>query len=341
MLAPRMLTTELDRAADAIRGARSVALACHQTPDGDALGSMLALQHLCRQEGTPSCASWPEPFVVGPHYGFLPGLDEATKPSEFPARPEVMVTFDCGSLQRLGDLAAPAREAGELVVLDHHASNDHFGSINVVDPDVAATAVLVRRLAARLGWALNRDAALCLYTGIVTDTGRFQYSNTTPEVFGLAQELASFGLPIPAINRQLFEEHRFAYLQLVAACLARAQLDRDRRFVATWVSADDLQRHGVDMDETEGLIDLVRRVAEAEVACVLKETPAGVKVSLRAVSDADVAAVATRFGGGGHRAAAGFVAPGSVAEVLEGVKRELDAGSAAGRGADPADAGSG
>jgi phosphoesterase RecJ-like protein len=273
--------------------------------------------------------------VVGPHYTFLPGLEEVTKPTEFPAQPEVMVTFDCGSLQRLGALAAPAREADELIVVDHHASNDHFGSINVVDPAAAATAVLVRRLAARLGWVLNRDAALCLYTGIVTDTGRFQYSNTTPEVFALAQELASFGLPIPAINRQLFEEHRFDYLQLVAACLGRAELDHQLRFVATWVTADDLQRYGVEMDETEGLIDLVRRVAEADVSCVLKETPAGVKVSLRAVSGTDVAAVATRFGGGGHHAAAGFVAPGPLPEVLEAVKTALRAGAAAGPGVEP------
>jgi phosphoesterase RecJ-like protein len=333
-----MATTELDRAADAISGARSLALACHETPDGDALGSMLALQHLCRQHGTPSLASWPEPFVVAPHYTFLPGLDAVTKPGEFPRRPEVMVTFDCGSLDRLGGLAPAAGAAGELIVLDHHASNDRFGSINVVEPTVAATAVLVRRLAARLGWALNRDAALCLYTGLVTDTGRFQYSNTTPEVFALAQELASFDLPIAAMTRQLFEEHSFAYLQLVAVCLARAQLDRDLRFVATWVTADDLRRHGVALEETEGLIDLLRRVGEADVSCVLKETPAGVKVSLRAVSGTDVAAVAARFGGGGHHAAAGFVAPGPLGDILAVVKSLLRDRSPAGRTPHPAGA---
>ncbi|MDP9070984.1 MAG: DHH family phosphoesterase [Actinomycetota bacterium] len=320
-----MPASELDRAASVLTGARSVALACHQLPDGDALGSMLALHHLCRQRGTPSVASWPEPFVVGPHYRFLPGLDGVTPPVDFPARPEVMVTFDCGSLARLGDLAAAAGTARELIVLDHHVSNDRYGSINVVDPDAAATAVVVRRLAARMGWPLTRDAALCLYTGVVTDTGRFQHSNTTPEVFGLAQELASFDLPIAAMTRQLFEEHSFAYLQLVAACLARAELDRELRFVATWVTADDLARHGVALEESEGLIDLVRRAAEADVSCVLKETPEGTRVSLRAVSGTDVGAIAVHFGGGGHRAAAGFTAPGPVAEVLTAVRRALRA----------------
>src|SRR5438105_13131193 len=209
--------TELDRAAAAIEGASAVALACHVTPDGDALGSMLALHHLCRAAGKPSVASWPDPFVVAPHYTYLPGLDLTTKPADFPAAPEVMVTFDCGSLARLGELAWPAEAAGELIVVDHHATNDRFGTVNVIDPDAAASAVVVRRLAERLGWPLTRDAAVCLYTGLVTDTGRFQYDNTTPAVFELACELASFDLPIAAITRQLFEEHRFAYLQLVAA----------------------------------------------------------------------------------------------------------------------------
>lgn len=318
-----MPTTDLDRAVAAIRDADSLALACHVGPDGDALGSMLALHHLCRSQGRPSIASWSEPFVVAPHYEFLPGLDAVTKPLDFPAAPAAMVTFDCGSMDRLGDLATSARSATQLIVLDHHRSNDRYGTINVVDPDAAATAVIVRELALRLDWPLTRDAAICLYTGLVTDTGRFQYSNTTPEVFALAEELSRFDLPIAEMTRQLFEENRFDYLQLVGACLARSQLDRDLRFVATWVTEDDLHRYGVSLDETEGLIDLVRRAAEAEVSCVLKETPDGIRVSLRAVSAIDVGAIAQHFGGGGHRSAAGFTAPGSVWQVLEAIKHEL------------------
>lgn len=316
---------ELTRAAEAIRRARAVALACHVMPDGDALGSMLGLFHLCRAVGKPAVASWPAPFVVAPHYTFMPGLDACTKPADFPEAPDVMVTFDCGSIERLAELAGPARAAGELIVVDHHATNTRFGTINLVDPDAAASAVVVRRLAAALGWPLNRDAALCLYVGLVTDTGRFQYSNTTPEVFEMARELATFDLPIAAMSRHLFEEHRFAYLKLVARCLERAELDADRRFVVTWVTLADLEEFGVEPEETEGLIDLVRRTAEAEVSCVLKETPEGVRVSLRAISEVDVAAIARAFGGGGHRFAAGFTAPGTVAEVLEAIRALLPA----------------
>jgi bifunctional oligoribonuclease and PAP phosphatase NrnA len=317
------LTTEIDRAAGALAGARSVALACHGAPDGDALGSMLAMQRLAGAHGIASVASWPQPFVVGPHYSFLPGLDEVTKPTDFPPAPELMITFDCGSLDRLGELAEPARAAGELIVVDHHATNDGYGTINCIDPQAAASAVVVRRLFDRMGWRLDRPAALCLYAALVCDTGRFQYDNTTPEVFTLARELASFDLPIAAMNRQLFEEHRLAYLRLAGSALERAEFDPDRRFVAAWVTAEDLARHGVDIDETEGLIDLVRRTSEADVSCVLKETPEGTKVSLRAVSGVDVGKVATSFGGGGHRGAAGFTSDRPVAEVLAAIRDAL------------------
>ena len=316
----------LERTVDVIRSAPALALACHELPDGDALGSMLALHHLAVAQGKACVASWAEPHVVAAHYSFLPGLELSTKPADFPAAPDVMLTFDCGSITRLGELEVAARAARELVVVDHHAGNDHYGTLNLIDPRAAATAVVVRRLAAALGWPLTRDAAICLYTGLVTDTGRFQYSNTTPEVFDLARELVGFDLPIAAMSRQLFEEHHFAYLQLVAVCLARAELDRDLGFVATWVSLEDLERFRVELGETEGLIDLVRRTSEASVSCVLKETHEGVRVSLRSVprngseDGFDVAAVASRFGGGGHRFAAGFLAPGKVADVLDAVR---------------------
>ncbi len=317
------LQAELSRAAALVAQAPALALACHQAPDGDALGSMLAVHHLCRSRAKPSTASWPEPFTVASPYRFLPGLDTATPPSGFPRDPAVMVTFDCGSLDRLGELAGSARDAGQLVVIDHHASNTRYGSINVVEPQAAATAVLVRRLLAELGWDLDRQSAMCLYTGLVTDTGRFQHANTTPEVFALAHELASYDLPIAAMGRQLFDEHPFAYFGLLTTCLARAELDADRRLVASWVTADDLDRHGVELSETEGLIDVLRGVAEADVCCMLKETPDGIRVSLRSVADTDVATVAGRFGGGGHRLAAGFTADGAIPEVLAAVKAAL------------------
>ncbi len=202
---------DLDAAVEVIGAAPALALACHLGPDGDALGSMLALHHLARAQGVASVASWSEPFVVAPHYRFLPGLDLASPPAQFPEAPEVMVTFDCGSVQRLGDLAWPAKAARTLVVLDHHASNDRFGSINVVDVDAAATAVVVRgagpppRLAPHLATPPSASTPVSSPTpgGSSTTTPR-------PRCSSWPASWPPSTCPIAVITRQLFEEHRSA-----------------------------------------------------------------------------------------------------------------------------------
>ncbi|MFZ4585965.1 MAG: DHH family phosphoesterase [Acidimicrobiia bacterium] len=317
---------DLQLAAQAIANASSVSLACHVNPDGDALGSMLGLFHLLRASGKAVVGSFPAPFEVAPHYRDLPGLELLVAPAAFPREPEVMVTFDCGSMSRLGSLQHAAKAAGQLVVLDHHVSNDRYGSINVIDPDAAATAVVVRALARRLELPLTREAAISLYTALVCDTGRFQYDTTTPEVFAFAEELAAFDLPISTLSRHLFEEHRFAYLQLVADVLGRAQLVAEQRFVWAAVRQSDLARHAVTLDEAEGLIDIVRRTAEAEVSAVLKEEPDGsVRVSLRSLGEVDVRVIAAAEGGGGHRFAAGFTSPGPIELVVARIRAALPA----------------
>ncbi len=314
----------LTRAAKAIDAAEVVALACHVTPDGDALGSVLALHHVLVAAGKPSIASFPKPFRVAPHYRDLPGLELLVPPEEFPDRPDVMITFDCGSLDRLGGLRPAAEAAGELIVVDHHISNDRYGSINVIDPAAAASGVLVRRLIERLGLPLNDAAAVCIYTALVCDTGRFQYETTGADVFELAGELVTYDVPVSSLSRTLFEEHRFAYLQLLSDALAHAVLVREQSFVWTAVTQEMLHRHDVSLEEVEGLIDIVRRTAEADVACVLKEEADGtVKVSLRSVGAADVRHIATAHGGGGHRFAAGFTSNVGIAETVDRIRAAL------------------
>jgi phosphoesterase RecJ-like protein len=314
----------LDSASDAIHDATDVALACHVSPDGDALGSMLGLFHVLRHSSIDCVASFPTPFVVAPHYRKLPGLDRLTPPHEFPSEPDVMLTFDCGALGRLGDLERPAKAAHELIVIDHHISNDRFGSINVIDPDAAASGTLVRRLVDHLGLPLDRDAAVCLYTALVCDTGRFQYDSTTPEVFDMARELLEYGVPVPDVSRTLFEEHRFAYMQLLGEVLGNAHLVPERRFVWTAVTQDLLNKHQVTMEEVEGLIDILRRTREANVSCVVKEEGDGtIRVSLRSLGEIDVCRIAEAEGGGGHRFAAGFTSGDDIEDVVARVQRKL------------------
>ena len=285
---------------------------------------MLGLFHALRAVGRDVVGSFPPPFVIAPHYRELPGLDLLTRPEDFPTEPDVMITFDCGSLGRLGDLEPAAKAARELIVLDHHVSNTRYGTINVIDPGAAASGVLVRRLLLELGLGLTNDAAIALYAALVCDTGRFQYDTTTPSVFELARELVEFDVPVSRLSRQLFEEHRFAYLKLLGEALAGAELDIERRFVWTFVTQEMLARHGVTMEEVEGLIDIIRRASEAEVTCVLKEDFDGsVRVSLRSLGDVDVRAIAAAHGGGGHRFAAGFESTLDIPSVVASIRAAL------------------
>ncbi|HUF32673.1 MAG TPA: bifunctional oligoribonuclease/PAP phosphatase NrnA [Acidimicrobiales bacterium] len=319
---------EFERAVALLEAAEVPALACHVHPDGDALGSLLAMHLLCESQGRRPVSSFPSPFSVAPHYRFLPGLDRLTPPGRFPADPDLLVTFDVGNVGRMGDLAPSIAAASEVLVLDHHDDNTRFGSVNVVQTDAAATAVVVRRLASALGWPLTRDAALNLYVGLLTDTGRFQYPNTTPDVFVLAEELAEFDLPLADLTRELFEKHRFAYVRLAGLALARAQLDEGNHLVAAWLTAEELREHGVGFDETEGFIDLLRRTAEAEVVVALKEAPSeGLRVSLRSLGGVDVGEVATALGGGGHPFMAGFTTQSSISETLERVRALVQPGT--------------
>ena len=319
----RHFEEDLATAAALISAADQVALACHVAPDGDALGSMLALHHVLLASGHGSVAGFAGTQVTGPHYRELPGLDLLSDPLDYPAEPEVMVTLDCGSLGRLGDLAINAKAAKELIVVDHHVSNTGFGSIHLVDPSAAASAVVVARLIDAIGLSLTRDAAVCLYAGLVCDTGRFQYESTSTEAFDLARRLVEFDVPIARLNRVLFEEHRLAYQRLVGDVLGRAEMVPEKSLIWAAVTEADLAGYDVTLEETEGLIDFLRQAKEAEVSCVLKEVEGHVRVSLRSLGHVDVSSVAALFGGGGHRYAAGFTTTDPVPQVVETILQAL------------------
>ena len=313
-----------NEAISAIEGARHVALACHLGPDGDALGSMLALTIALHERGLETAASWgSDPFEIPPHYTYLPGLDLLSPPSAFPSAPDLMITFDAGSFERLGTLEPNARATRNLVVIDHHVSNAHFGTVNLIDGDAAASAVLVFELLKRLGHPIDKDIATCLYTGVVTDTGRFQYKNTTPEVHRIAAELLAAGAPHVDITQTIYNTHPVGYLRLTATALEKLKLLPG--IVWTWVTTEDLARADVGLEDIEALIDLIRTADVADVAVVLKQQSDGrYRVSMRSKGENDVGKVAERFGGGGHMLAAGFTsANGDPNAVIEAIAGEL------------------
>jgi bifunctional oligoribonuclease and PAP phosphatase NrnA len=313
---------EWARAAGALEAADQVCLACHVRPDGDALGSMLAVAHaLTARGGCRVVASFGDrPFDVPAMLRFLPGLDLLSPPESYPERPEVMVTFDVASADRLGLLAGSAARAGQLIVLDHHASNPGFGTINLIEPAAAATAVLAARLIDLLGVPLSAPIAAGLYTGLLTDTGSFRFA-TTPQVHELAARLIATGLDPDVFARELLDRAPFGYLRMLAAALGRAVLEPGqaggRGLVWTTVTRQDRAAAGLPYEIAESVIDVVRRTEEAEIAVVFKEADDGCwHVSARSKGQVDVARACVALGGGGHSRAAGFSTCGTVPDAL-------------------------
>ena len=316
------------RAIEIIGSAAQVCLACHIRPDGDALGSMLAVAHALTARaaagGRPAevVASFGDrPFEIPPILRFLPGTGLLRPPEAYPARPEVMVTFDASSADRLGLLEGPAAAAGELIVLDHHASNTRFGTLHLVDAAAPATAVLAYDLITRLGLPVTRDVAYGLYTGIVTDTGSFKYPGTSPRIHELAAQLLRTGIDPSAVATELWDRAPFGYLGLLSLVLGRAVLEPaaagGHGLVWTTVSRADRAVYGLPYDVTEPVIDVLRRTDEADVSVVFKETDDGAwLVSARSKGKTDVGRACTLAGGGGHAFAAGFTAAGGVQDAL-------------------------
>ncbi len=316
-------------AVSALQTSGDLLLACHLNPDGDALGSALALGIALRRLGRSVSVSFSEPFQVPGTLAHLPGQDLLVAPSDAPEAPSVLVCFDTGSADRLGDLAGRVGTAGQVIVIDHHASNTGYGDVRLIDPSAAATAVLVVQLLDRLDAEIDHDIAACLYTALSTDTGSFRYAATTPEVHLLAARLLSSGIRHDLIARQLYDSHPYAWVPLVGEVLSRAVLEpaaaRGLGLVWTYSTVSDLATRGLGMDQIEGVIDVVRTAHEAEVAAVCKELPDSWAVSLRSKGRIDVGQVCVELGGGGHRFAAGFTALGSLEVVVKQLRAALEA----------------
>ena len=295
-----------DATVDALKKADDIVVACHVNPDGDALGSLLACSLGLQQLGKKTWATFGSSEVKLPFpYRFLPGGDSLTSPVDVPEA-STFLAVDCGAADRLGDLEEVAKRADCLINVDHHPGNDDFGHLNVVVTSASSTAELVAYLLLDAGVRLDRDIATCLYTGVVTDTGRFQYSNSRPETLRLAADLLSHEVPHTDIATEVFESSPFGYLKLVGRMLERAALFEKERFVFSWITQGDLEFFEVDMEETDKLIDLLRATRAADVAAMFKEQEDGkYRVSLRSRGPS-VGEIARAHGGGGHELAAGF-----------------------------------
>ncbi len=326
--------TDLTAVADAIRANEAFCVTSHENPDGDALGSLLGMHRGLLELGKDSVMVLAGDAPLPAEYRFLE-LDEVQREWPDDLQERVLVAVDCAQANRIGPV--PPIERAKLVLdVDHHHDNTRFGAANLVVPDASSTAEVVRDVFAELSVPLTPTIAEALYVGLVTDTGRFQYTNTTPKALRLAAELVEAGADVKRVFRGVYESVQFAKLKLLARVLERAQIFEGGRLVVSYLRRDDFDEVGAEEPYSEGLIDYLRAVEGAEMAALIRQPPRdegpAARISLRANADElDASAIARKSGGGGHRQAAGFSSEGTIDEITEFIRREFADASAAAR----------
>lgn len=317
----------LKEVARRLRGETSVLGVTHESPDGDALGSLSAFVLVARRLGIAVRAYVPGTSELPAEYSFLPGLEGV----ERGAPPEVgegttVYMLDCASLLRAhGDRF----EAGAFRVnIDHHQDNPGYGEINLIVPDAPSTTAILYDVFRAGDIPIDVEVATGLYVGLVTDTGRFQYSNTTAAAHRMAAALVETGLDVNRVYRAVYETTPLPKMRLLQRALSRLELRLDGDLALAWVDRDDFTAAGAKDAHTEGIVDEMRRIEGVRVAAFLRERntdgTSEYKVSLRSTDGSvDVAALANQQGGGGHVRAAGFTFSGSAPEAMRWIEEQV------------------
>ncbi len=327
-------SNDLQAVVAALREHDRFVVVTHENPDGDALGSLLAMTLALRQLGKDVLMYLAGSLPLPREYAFMP-LEGLLR--ELPADMEerTLVAVDCAKADRMGPDTTPIDRAQYVVDIDHHHDNTRFGDVNLIVADASSTGEVLRDVFGELGVTITPDIAEPLYIALVTDTGRFQYTNTTPKSLRLAAELVDAGADVHAVFQQVYESVEFAKLKLLARALERARVLEGGLIVVSHLVRTDFAEVGAAEPYSEGIIDYLRAVEGAELAALIREPPredAARRISLRAsIDELDVSAIARAFGGGGHRQAAGFQSEASIAEITELIRQGFVAQRAASR----------
>ncbi len=296
---------------------RRVVLTTHVNADGDGVGSEVALWHLLTARGLSATIANPTPIPERFHFLLPEGADHSERAAREIAAADVVVVLDISEVSRLGDLARAITQSHAVACIDHHVSVGSLpGGPRLVAPEAAATAELVFDFASALQWPLCPEAARALYVGILTDTGGFRFANTTPRVLRVAGALLEQGVDPESIYESVYASAPEGRVRLTAEVLATLVVEPERGLAWVTVPPDALQRHGATADDLDGIVEYPRSIAGVRLALLFRQLANGkVKVSFRSLGDVDVAELAHRFGGGGHRKAAGASLEGSLAEA--------------------------
>jgi phosphoesterase RecJ-like protein len=304
------IATEQEAVLAELRAADKLLLTTHENPDGDALGSLLAMHWILQQLGKQSVMYMsPDEFPLPWEYRAwtFDGIAGAPPPD---VTERTIVFLDCGNIDRM-PVDFLQRDGLRILNIDHHHDNTRFGTVNLVAPEASCTAEIVYRLAKELGAEITPPIADALYTGLVTDTGKFMYENTNARTHQIAAELIEAGVEVDETYRRLYEHVPIEKLRLLSRALDGIQRLCGERLVVAYISAADYEASGAGEEMTEGIIDHLRSVEGSRVAALIRDQGdrgrAARKVSLRSSGgEIDVSAIARKNGGGGHKRAAGF-----------------------------------
>jgi len=305
---------EFHHALVALRKASSVVVCGHVRPDGDAVGSVLGMTLALRENGIPAVPTLANSEDAPSTYRFLPGFGLYVPADQLEA-PDVFVAMDTPVLDRLGVAEPLAKAARTVIVFDHHPGGDEFGALNVIDTSASATAQLVWEFAQTLG-APSADVAECCYVGLVTDTGRFSYENTSALALRDAAAMVDSGVSPADVAHHVYQSRSSASLAIESRALSRLTLANHGHVAYAWLTDADFAELDVLPEEAENLPDAIRVIGGIEAAVFLRQHAAEVRVNLRSKTGADVGSVANQFGGGGHKAASGFTFEGDIDTLL-------------------------
>lgn len=306
----------------AVQAADSVLLFCHVSPDGDTLGSALALK--LRLTAMGKSVRLLVDGEVPSNLAFLSRMGAVEGPEAAAGAADLALAVDVSCKERLGACAPAFLAAARTAVVDHHSSNHGFAQINWVDGDAPATAVLVYRLLEAMGGALSREEAVCLYTGLSTDTGNFIYESTSAESFRMMAALMDAGLPLAEYARRLFRVKELPFVRLLGQALPSLRLTCGGKVAGLTLTAEQMRKAGAKAGHTDGLVDYAIDLEGVAMAYFARETEDGrVKVSLRALEPWRVDQVAAHFGGGGHRLASGLTVDMPLSEAAQAVEAAL------------------
>jgi phosphoesterase RecJ-like protein len=317
----------VDRILDVIRDSRTICVVGHIRPDGDCVGSQLALTLALKNEGK-KVYCWNED-PIPEKYRFLDPdhLFQKAKPR---LKFDCVIATDAASFERIGAVGACITKRKAFINIDHHESNTRYADLNWVSAHEPSSGELVFRLLKSAKWPITRPIADCLFTAVSTDTGSFQYSTTRPSTFHVAAEVVRKGADLTKICDEVYQSYPLSRVRLLKHVYSHFRLTHQDKIAYFWLKKADFARTGADSCETEGLIDHIRAIAPVVVACVFEEIePELTRISLRSKSDRiNVNEIAALFGGGGHPAAAGARIPGrpmsTQRKVIAAIKKALN-----------------